>query len=297
MNKRIFGRSGIPVSELCFGTMNFGWTIDRENAFALLDQYHASGGSFFQAVHVSADLPLLPTTFRAPEEWVGKWFRSRSISREELVLSSRLSLHGPGRSEQKPLGDQLRESCESSLKRFGVEYLDLLICEWSQSFLPAENALEAFGDLIESGRVRQIAIANVPLWRVMEALVHEKSGQPRRFEGVQMEYSLLSWPEAREEAHELCESYGLGLLVTSALGGAATGRRQNSQKRLTPAAVGHGRTLERVRREAPKGALVEQLALAWVLSQPQVTSVVISVNTPGQLQELVEAASWGIGRA
>lgn len=297
MNKRNFGRSGITVSELCFGTMNFGWTIDRENAFALLDRYHAAGGYFLQAVHVSSDLPLLPITFRAPEEWIGEWFRSRSIPREELVISSRISLHDAGRSGREPLGKRLQYACESSLKRFGVDSLDLLICEWSKSFLPADNALEAFRSLVDSGHVRQIAIANVPLWRVMEAIAREKTGGQRHFEGVQMEYSLLSWPEAREEAQELCGNYELGLLVTSALGGAAAGlRRQTSQKQLPPAAVEHGRTLERVRREAPEGAQVEQLALAWVLSQPQVTSVVISANSSNQLQELLEAASWGIGR-
>lgn len=296
MNKRIFGRSGISVSELCFGTMNFGWTIDRETAFGLLDRYHSAGGFFFQAVHVSADLPLLPITFRAPEEWIGEWFRDRAIPREELVLSSRLSLHDAGRSEES-LENRLHQSCESSLRRFGVDSLDLLICEWGQNFLPPGTALEAFGSLIDSGRVRQIAIANVPLWRVMEALAHEKSESRRHFEGVQMEYSLLSWPEAREEAHDLCENYELGLLVTSALGGAAAGlRRQNAQNRLPPAAVDHGRTLDRVRREAPEGARVEQLAMAWVLSQPQVTSVVISANSTSQLDELIEAASWGIRR-
>src|SRR5699024_6052674 len=117
MNKRNLGRSGISVSELCFGTMNFGWKIDRENAFALLDRYHAAGGSFFQAIHVSADLPLLPITFRAPEEWVGEWFRERSIPREELTLSSRLSLHEKGK-QRESLGEKLRSACESSLERF-----------------------------------------------------------------------------------------------------------------------------------------------------------------------------------
>ena len=294
MKKRQLGRTGLPVSELCFGAMNFGWTVDRETAFTLLDAYRSAGGGFFQAVHICPGLSFLRETLKAPEEWIGEWLRARSVPRNEIVLSTRLTLFGAGRPERRSLADDIRGCCETSLRRLGVPYLDLLVCQWSRYLLPIDESLRVFDTLIEAGLVRHVGIANVPLWRMMEAIARSAVRNRRRFEALQTEYSVHSQPTAREETQDFCQSQNLGLLVTSALGSGPVHLRRRHDDSIW--SVGEG-ARERVLRKS--GAIprenepsLEQAALAWVLSHPHVSSVVISTNSFNQLDELVHAASW-----
>ena len=296
MKKRKLGRTGLPVSELCFGTMNFGWTIDRETAFTLLDTYRSAGGAFFQAVHICPGLSFLPGTFKAPEEWIGEWLRTRSVPRKEIVLSTRLTLFGPKRPERRSLADAIRRCCETSLRRLGAPYLDLLVCEWSKDLLPIDEALRVFDTLIEAGLVRHVGIANIPLWRMMEAIARSAVRNRRRFEALQTEYSVLSRPAAREETQDFCDSHNLGLLVTSALGsGPVHLRRKHDDSVYSAGEDTRKRVLRKLSAILTKyEASLELAALAWVLSHRHVSSVVISANSSKQLAELVHVASWDL---
>jgi len=279
------------VSELCFGTMNFGWTIDRETAFGLLDTYRNAGGSFLQAVHVGSEHSFLPETFRAPEEWIGDWLRARTIPRSQIVLSTRLTLRGPTRPAPVPLGKAIRNGCETTLRRLGVSFLDLMVCEWTNEFIPVDEALRTFDMLIEAGLVRHVAVANVPLWRVMESEGRASVRNRPRFEALQTVFSILSCPVVREEVREFCDSYRLGLLVTSALGGSPMSRRFQWEERGWTRGEQERLLKNQLGLVVPPGVSFEQAALAWVLSHPHVTSVVISASTSDQIVELANAAS------
>lgn len=292
MKKRNFGRTGLTVSELCFGTMNFGWTIDRATAFALLDTYYAAGGSFLQSVHVCGDVALLPDTFRAPEAWIGEWMHARSIPRDTLIISSRVTLLDGSSSKSSSLSADLKRCCESLLRRMGLASLDLLIIEWNNRLLPADEAALALASIKQSGLVRHVAFANPPNWRVMESLAF--SSPDHSIGGLQTSFSIQSRRDISAETLSLCNSYDLGLTVTSTLGGGHMRLRTHlSDDSSLPHTAQHDyllRLLSTV--AAQRSGSVEQIALAWVLSHKLVSSVVTSVNTLEQLSQLIDAASW-----
>jgi len=295
MKKRNFGRSGLAVSELCFGTMNFGWTIDRATAFALLDAYRSAGGAFLQSVHVSPALPFLPEAFRAPESWMGAWMRDRRIPRDELVLATRLASLDLKAATPESFAQSLRRCCEASLQRLGTHYLDLLIIEWTPDLLPAGAATTAFAMLKDAGLVRHVAFANAPLWRLMEQLTLPVSPNRRMVDGLQTRLSVLSPQAEYDEVLDLCQSNHLGLIVTSALGDAPMNLR------IPAGDAAHDPALERreaIRRFLGAGVVqrettVEQAALAWVLSHPQVSSVITGAASLRQLEESIRATHWG----
>lgn len=275
MNRRKLGRTGLPVSELCFSTMNFGWTIDRETAFALLDAYREAGGAFFQAVHTCQRPPVLLDSFEAPEEWLGDWLRLRSISRTDVVLSTRMTLRGPFQEESVAPAAAIRRCCEDSLRRLGIQYLDLIVCEWQKDSFPIDEILRVFDELIEAGFVRHIGSANFPLWRAMEAIARSAARRRRRFEAVQIHQSSLFPSVAREETLDFCQSYNLGLVVTAAPGDSRLSLRRSREANAA----------------TQPSTSTQGEVLGGVLSNPDVSSVVISTHSTGQLRELIDTAS------
>ncbi len=274
----------MAVSELCLGTMNFGWTIGKETAFAILDAYHAAGGIFMQAVSVCPDIPLLPATTKAPEEWIGDWIRERGIQRDTLVLASRMTARVHPDDDAATIAGYIRRSCESSLKRLGNDHIDVLICEWQRSLLPIDSTLEAFDQIIKEGLISHVAAANMPLWRAMEAIHYAKTHQRHGFAGLQLKYSALLHETETEDIADLCGDYKVGLLATSTLGGTAVrGYQRKLPAACAPIGVHHNAT-------------VEQLALAWALATPQVASAIIGVSSTTQLEQLLAATSINLSR-
>ena len=133
IKQRTLGRTGLKVSELCLGTMNFGWKTDEQKSFAILDAYRKAGGNFIQAMgHCPAPaITAASTTFS--EEVVGRWWHSRAIPRGQLVLATRIGL---GRVwDGVPMVEFAQDCVRDSLRRLKTTYVDLLILEWSESLL------------------------------------------------------------------------------------------------------------------------------------------------------------------
>lgn len=291
MKKRYFSQTGFTVSELCFGTMNFGWTIDRQTAFTLLDTYRAAGGTFLQSVHVCGDVALLPDSFKAPEVWIGEWMRERAIPREELVLSTRVTLLDNNPNKNEPLSTELMRCCETLLERMGISSLDLLVVEWNRRFLPASDAARAFDTVKKSGLVRHLSIANAPNWRIMESIAN--SDPDSGIDGIQSSLSIHTRRDTGAETLDLCDSYSLGLTVTSALGGGQVRvRSAGSEPSNTEGNAHLLRLLSAV--AAKRKGTIQQVALAWTLSHQAVSSVITSVSSSEQLKELIDATSWDL---
>ncbi len=268
--------------------MNFGWTIDRGTAFALLDTYREAGGTFYQAVHLCPRSPFLPDTFNAPEEWLGEWIRDRSIPRSELVLSTRLVLPGTLDPYSGSLKDVLLRHCEFSLRKMGLTYLDLLVCEWSRELLPAEDLMGAMEGLMRAGYIRRIAFANLPLWRAMEMIAFSRERECILPGAIQTGYSRRLPEDMRSEVEAFCQTTRTGLLVTSALGGIQPGigkeHGEFGSSRI--------RSMEVPELASPQietgGMSMVQRELSWVLASPHVSSVVMSTHSVPQLKELME---------
>ncbi len=294
------------VSELCLGTLNFGWKTDDASSLAILDAFHAAGGTFLQATAISPSFGLPSVSTGYSEEVIGKWWTSRGVERRDLVLATRIDVrrtHAPG----EKLADVVCARVRESMQRLQTDYLDLLVLEWSEDLLPMGEFLEAFGAVVRSCHVRYLATANFPAWRVMDCVSRAFQRNACRMEALQAEYSLMTRARFEPEVMRLCEELKLGFLATLPLAGGFLTRRapglfgslggrewvpQRFDSSYGDAALG---AIESV--AARHEATPAQVALAWVLSNPTVASAVIGVRSVAELRELVQASELRLAAA
>jgi 1-deoxyxylulose-5-phosphate synthase len=303
IKQNTLGRTSLSVSELCLGTMNFGWKTDEQKSFAILDAYFEAGGNFIQATgHSSAPaLTAASTTFS--EEVVGRWWDSRALLRSQLVLATRLSL---GRApEGVPLVKFARDGVRQSLRRLKTTYLDLLVLEWSESLLPMRELMEVFDALVRGGLVRYIGAANFPVWRVADAIGRAHLRNHCRMETLQADYSLMTRARFEPEAMALSREQRLGFLARSPLAGGFLARGAGAAGRLGSSrhdwldqrfgnAYGDAALAAVADVAARHEASSARVALSWVLHNPVVTSAVIGVQSVAQLGELLPATTLSL---
>src|ERR1043166_1273446 len=169
IKQRIMGRTGLKLSELCLGTLNFRWKTDEKSAFAILDAYHAAGGNFIQATSRSPELMLPSASSNVSEEIVGRWWKTKGIPRQDLFLTTRISVRQPAEGEGT-FTKIVRQAAQDSLRRLQTHYLDMVIFEWNHGLVPIRYTLEVFDQVVRSGSARYVGAANFPVWRVVDAL-------------------------------------------------------------------------------------------------------------------------------
>ncbi len=308
MNQRPLGRTGLRVSELCLGTLNFGWSVGEGQAWALLDAYREAGGNFIQASAVCEPDGDIPAVAEASETFVGSWWRERKIPRESLFLSTRIVIHnarphGPGAFET-----YIRRCCEASLQRFRTSHLDLLLIEWSEQLPLMDDILFVLSRLKRAGLVRYLGAAGFPAWRLMESLHRSAQRDTDRFEVLQADYSLLANRRSERDQRQVCHDYRLGFLARSPLAGGLLARVEGAPNGLTSSRVRRleeryaGADFDRLRSglgdiAAFHGLTPSQAALAWVLADPSVTAPVLGVSSPDHLRLLLRAANAGLTSA
>lgn len=304
MEYRKMGRTGLQVSEICLGTMQFGWTADEEASQKVMNTFMEAGGNFLDTADIYSFWAGEASYAGKTEEIIGRWISGRS-DRQDIVLATKVR----GQMWPGPNGEGLSRShiiraCEGSLRRLQTDYIDLYQCHWADLNTPIEETLSALDHLVESGKVRYLGASNYPAWRLMEALAVSDKRRLARFDCYQPEYSLMERQLFEYEAMPLCRHYGLGVIPYSPLaGGFLTGkyRRDSPKPESVRAAVnmenfGNERgwavidALEEIGKA--HGKTVAQTALAWNLSNPVITAPVIGANTPEQLTDLLGAAGY-----
>lgn len=305
MDYRNLGRTGLQVSELCLGTMQFGWTTDEASSLAVMDAFREAGGNFIDTADIyttwgTAGLAGGGVT----ETIIGRWLKARG-GRRELVLASKVR----GRMQEGPNGEGLSRQrvircCEDSLRRLQTDYLDLYQCHWVDLTTPIEETLSAFDDLVRAGKVRYIGASNFPAWRLMEALGQSDRHGYARFVSYQPQYSLMERAGFEIEAMPLCRHHGLGVIPYSPLaGGFLTGKYIRGQPPLAGARAKEIADLylnERgwavidalVAIGKAHGKTVSQTALARLLTNPVITAPIVGANHAGQLRESLGAAGY-----
>lgn len=300
MNKRKFGRTNLHVSELCLNTAKFGWISDEATALSLLDTYYNSGGSFIQSLGFCVN--SAPGTLdMGSEELVGRWREMRAIKRESLVLATRMTFFRPTHGGSIAFANLIRESCERSLRRLRIKHLDLLICDWDDHVPPVDDVLEAADMLIRAGLVRHVVAGDYPAWRVVDSLHRSGMRNHPRFEALQAEYSLITRARFEAEVFAMSREHRLGFLARSPLAGGFLARRPVSIREL----INLDRSWQSERFGSNVGDAVlkvlseiadkhsaspAQIALAWVLRNPQVTSALISAPSTDELLASIRAA-------
>jgi aryl-alcohol dehydrogenase-like predicted oxidoreductase len=304
MHYRRLGRTGLKVSELCLGTMQFGWTTDEANAVAVMDAFVAAGGNFIDTADIYTTWgPRGLAAAGEAEEMIGRWMRARG-NRDRIVLATKVR----GQMWEGPDGEGLSRArvircCEESLRRLQIDHIDIYQCHWVDLDTPIGETLSALDDLVRAGKVRYIGASNYPAWRLMEALWGSDRHGWASFVSYQPQYSLMERAIFEVEAMPLCRHHGLGVIPYSPLaGGFLTGkyRRGVEVESMRASNVTESYANERgfavidalEKIGSAHGKTIPQTALAWLLSNPVVTAPIVGANTVTQLQESLGAVGY-----
>jgi aryl-alcohol dehydrogenase-like predicted oxidoreductase len=296
------GRTGLRVSELCLGTMQFGWTADEETSWAVMDAFVAAGGNFLDTADIYSG--WVPQSYPGKtEEIIGRWLKARG-RRHEVIIATKVR----GRMWDGPNGEGLSRHrilrcCDDSLRRLQTDYIDLYQCHWADTSTPIEETLSALDDLVRAGKVRYLGASNYPAWRLMEAVATSARCGLARFESYQPEYSLLVRAGFEIEAMPFCRHYGLGVIPYSPLAGGfltgkyrhtppdpASARGKGVAAYCTPDGFALIDALEEIGRA--HGKSVGQTALAWLQTNPVMTAPIIGANTVAQLEESLGSVGY-----
>jgi aryl-alcohol dehydrogenase-like predicted oxidoreductase len=294
MQYRTLGASGCAVSAFALGTMTFGNTTDQEGAFAQLDAFAEDGGTLVDTADVYVG--------GASETIIGRWLEDRPAEvTERMVLATKGRFPTSGEPNATGLSRRhLDRALNASLGRLGVDTIDLYQVHSWDPLTPLEETLSFLDDARRSGKIRYVGLSNYHGWHLQKAVDLADFRRFARPVTLQAGYSLLS-REVEWEIAPACESTGLGMLTFSPLAaGILTGKYQ---KQTTPApntrmadprmgAYLRGRTQEQRtlavldatgKIAADRGATMSQVALAWLVARPAVTSVILGARTLDQL--------------
>ena len=304
MKHRKFGRIPLPVSEVSLNTARFGWFTDQTESFALLDAYYTCGGTFLHTLGDPAGAGSASRVPSASEDIVADWRTSRGVARDTVVIAARLNLAGVDEGGSGLATAQLiREACERSLRRLRSPHVDFLVCDRNDLTAPTDEILEAIDGLVRAGWVRYAVADGFPPWQAVDSLYRSRMGHGVGFDGMKTEFSLLNANGPEAYALTLAGEHRLGFIAASPLAdgflarSTAAVRKRTHLDRDWTGGRASGSVLDRVlsvlAEIADKRlATPSQIALAWVLHHPQVSSAVISPANPAELRELARATSF-----
>lgn len=293
MQKRQIGQSGIAITPLMLGGNVFGWTADEAASFAILDAFVDQGGDGIDTADVySAWVP--GHEGGESERVIGKWLK-RSGKRDRVVIGTKVGMW------PKQIGirrENIVAACEGSLKRLGVDAIDLYWLHRDDEATPAEEYLGALEELVKAGKVRALGASNFKPRRFSEGVAEAKR-RGLRFDAQQPEYNLMN-REIETELMPLCVRERVSLLPYYGLAsGYLTGKyRSEADKSKSPRGArmdkymtGKGpavlAAMDAV--AARHGAMLAQVALAWVMARPGVAAPIASATSVAQLTELMGA--------
>jgi aryl-alcohol dehydrogenase-like predicted oxidoreductase len=299
------GRSGLRTPPLVLGGNVFGWTAAGEEAFRILDRFADAGGTMIDTADVySAWVP--GHQGGESETLIGEWLKRRG-SREGIQIATKVGMlhrHGGGKLE----GWRIAKAAEASLKRLGVDTIDLYYAHRDDPGTPMEEVLEAFDALVRAGKVRTLGASNFTAERLAEALAVSARLGLARYEVLQNEYNLLERAEFENGLQALCLAEEIGVLPYYGLAsGYLTGKYRSEADygrsvrgdRMAKYLEGRGPEVLAALDEiaAETGATPAQIALAWLAAQPAIAAPIASARTPDQLEELLGAMALGLSPA
>jgi len=291
------GRTGLKVTEVCLGTMTFGYQCDEKTSVEIMDAAAESGINFIDTADVYP-VPVSLETAGRTEEIVGRWLRGK---RDDFVLATKCRMQmGPRPNEVGLSRKHVLAAIDASLQRLGTDYVDLYQVHAPDPETPIDETLGALDSIVQSGKARYIGCSNFLAWQLANALWTSDRLRLARFDSVQPRYNLL-FREIERELFPLCEDRGVGVIVYNPLaGGLLTGkhRREAPPEKNTRFAVAGKLYLDRYWNEAcfnaverlreffaARGKSLTHAALAWVLNQAPVTSAIVGATSAGQLRD------------
>jgi aryl-alcohol dehydrogenase-like predicted oxidoreductase len=294
MKYRRLGRSGLMVSELVLGTMNFGHKTGSPEAFSIIDASIDAGINLIDCADVYSD--------GEGERILGEALRGGG-KRKSVFLTSKVFLRtGEGPNDAGNSRHHILEACENSLKRLKTDYIDIYFLHRTDFNVPQEETLAALDMLVQQGKIRYVGCSTHPAWRVVEAMWLADKHRYPKFICEQPPYNLLD-RRVEMEVVPMCREYDLGIICWSPLAqGLLAGRYSTADRfpdgsRATEKAIFAERiTADGIKTAARLNTLalrkscpLTQLALAWILRQPGVTGTIIGPRTLSHLEEMLPA--------
>jgi aryl-alcohol dehydrogenase-like predicted oxidoreductase len=304
MKYRLLGSTGLYVSEICLGTMTYGsagfWEVmgglQQPDVTAQVKRAFDAGINFIDTANVYA--------FGQSETLLGQAILDLGLPRDQLVIATKAT----GTMDQTPNGRgqsrfHLMNAVDASLKRLQLDHIDLYQIHGFDPLTPLEESLSALNDLVRSGKVRSIGLCNLAAWQIMKALAISERRNFARFESVQAYYTVAS-RDLEREIVPLLQDQKLGLMVWSPLAGGLLagksdrdGKGPDGTRRATfdfpPIDKERAfRCIDAMRPIAQQhGVSVAQIALAWLLAQPWVSTVIIGARSMQQLDDNIAAGA------
>ena len=293
METTFLGRTGLQVSRLCLGTMNFGPQTSEEDSFAIMDRALELGINFFDTANVYGWKIGEGLT----EKIIGRWLAQGGGRRDQIVLATKVfGKMGEGPNDRRLSAYHIRQACEESLRRLQTDHIDLYQMHHIDRHTPWEEIWQAMETLVQQGKITYVGSSNFAGWHIAQA---QSKAKRRNFLGLISEQSLYNLTERTIELEVIpaCRAYGLGLIPWSPLGGGmlggalekeAQGRRSSDQAR---------KNIEKFRPQLQQyealcreiGEKPADVALAWLLHNPAVTAPIIGPRTLLQLEGSLRA--------
>jgi aryl-alcohol dehydrogenase-like predicted oxidoreductase len=295
MEYRKLGRSGVLISPLCLGTMNFGGSTSEEESFTIMQKAVDGGIIFFDTANVYNQ--------GESERITGKFLKENNL-REQVVLATKVyGRMGDQPNEGGSTRYHIIKACEDSLKRLQTDHIDLYQLHRPPLTHPQDETLRAFDDLIHAGKVRYIGCSTHPAWMVMEALSLSERYSLNRYISEQPPYNLLD-RRIENELIPLCQKYELAIIPWSPLAmGVLAGRYTETgnypegsraqrwdssmvKARVTQRGIDVGKSIQKMAQE--RGLTASQLSLLWIKDQPGITAPIIGPRTLAHLEDALE---------
>ncbi|WP_316805503.1 aldo/keto reductase [Pedobacter nototheniae] len=304
MEKRILGKSDLNIAPIVFGGNVFGWTVNEQKSFEILDQFVDLGFNFIDTANVySRWVP--GNEGGESEKIIGNWL-SKQNKRHDVIIATKVGGDmGNGKSLKK---DYIINEVEHSLTRLKTDYIDLYFSHFDDESTPVEETLSAYDVLIKAGKVRWIGASNFSADRLKESLLFSNQHNLPQYQVYQPGYNLFDREDFERDHEKICLEHGLGVVTYYALASGFLTGKYRSEDDLNKSQRGGGvkkylnergfrilKALDQVAETHHTEAAA--VALAWLIYHPSITAPIASVTNLNQLKSFTDAANLKLSPA
>lgn len=302
MEKRELGKSGIKVNPITFGGNVFGWTIDEQQSFEILDKYVDSGLDFIDTADVYSK--WAPGNKGGESETIiGNWLQ-KSGKRDKVIIATKVGME-MAPDKQGLSKAYITKAVEDSLKRLKTDHIDLYQSHKDDKNTPLEETLSTYTDLIKQGKIRAIGASNYEATRLKEALEVSKKNNLAAYQTLQPEYNLYDREGYEKELEPVCIENGIGVITYYSLASGFLTGKYRSESDLSKSQRGQGvkkylnergfrilKALDEV--AAAYNSTSASVALAWVIARPGITAPIVSATSTKQLDAIIAATKLNL---
>ena len=302
MEKRELGKSGIKVNPITFGGNVFGWTIDEQQSFEILDKYVDSGLDFIDTADVYSK--WAPGNKGGESETIiGNWLQ-KSGKRDKVIIATKVGME-MAPDKQGLSKAYITKAVEDSLKRLKTDHIDLYQSHKDDKNTPLEETLSTYTDLIKQGKIRAIGASNYEATRLKEALEVSKKNNLAAYQTLQPEYNLYDREGYEKELEPVCIENGIGVITYYSLASGFLTGKYRSESDLSKSQRGQGikkylnergfrilKALDEV--AAAYNSTSASVALAWVIARPGITAPIASATSTKQLDAIIAATKLNL---